>query len=195
MAEAPAVERTDPSSESPAGVIYQIPLDSARRDAAPVLPTGRRDSTRGASGNGAGAGGPGSGSGGSSGSSGGAGAGGPGSGSGGSSGSSGGAGAGGNPSGGAGAHGARSSAASATASAGADGGTPQDPSSIHSENGFGSASQVPGVSQAALRTGAGVAATQAAASVMPTYLLIALIAVAAIVMGLLATRHSRRRDA
>jgi hypothetical protein len=50
------------------------------------------------------------------------------------------------------------------------------------------------VSQAALRTDAGVAATQAAASTMPTYLLIALIAVAAIVMGLLATRHSRRRD-
>jgi hypothetical protein len=54
---------------------------------------------------------------------------------------------------------------------------------------------VPGVSQAALRTGAGVAATQAAGSIMPTYLLIGLIAVTATGMGLLATRHSRRRDA
>jgi hypothetical protein len=175
MAEAPAVERTDPNSESPAGVIYQIPLDSARRDAAPVLPTGRRDNTRSTAG----------------------GAGSSGGGTGGSSGSSGSGDLGGSSSGNASARhgaGAGPSASSATASAGADGGTPQDPSSIHSENGFGSASQVPGVSQAALRTGAGVAATQAAASTMPTYLLIALIAVAAIVMGLLATRHSRRRD-
>jgi hypothetical protein len=103
---------------------------------------------------------------------------------------------GGGSSGGASAHGAGAapSASAAAARAGADGGTPQDPSSIHSENGFGSSSQVPGISQAALRTGAGVAATQASAPVTPTYLLIGLIAVAAVVMGLLATRHSRRRD-
>jgi hypothetical protein len=73
-------------------------------------------------------------------------------------------------------------------------GTPQDPSSIHSENGFGSSSQVPGVSQAALRTGAGVVATQAAGSTLPTYLLIALIAVAAVGMGVLATRRPPRHD-
>jgi hypothetical protein len=165
MAGAQAAERTDPKAESPAGVIYQIPLDSARRDAAPVLPTGRRDAPRGAAGNGAGgAGGPGSGSGGAAGDSGG---------------SAGGAGAG---------------LSASSSSAGADGGTPQDPSSIHSENGFGTSSQVPGVSQAALRTGAGVAATQAAGSTLPTYLLIALIAVAAVGMGLLATRRSRRHD-
>ena len=172
MAEAQAVERTDPQAESPAGVIYQIPLDSARRDAAPVLPTGRRDGAQGATGNGAG--GSGNGSGGGAGSS--------------SSGGSGGA----SSSGGTSAHGA--GAGLSASSAAPDAGTPQDPSSIHSENGFGSSSQVPGVSQAALRTGAGVAATQAAGSTLPTYLLIALIAVAAIGMGLLATRHPHRHD-
>jgi hypothetical protein len=52
---------------------------------------------------------------------------------------------------------------------------------------------VPGVSQAALRTGAGVAATGAAGSTLPTYLLIALIAMAAVGMGLLATRGRQRR--
>jgi hypothetical protein len=179
MAEAQTVERTDPKAESPAGVIYQIPLDSARRDAAPVLPSRRRD---GAAGNGAaGGGGSGSGSGGASDASGRAGS--------SSSGGSGDAGDSGKGS----APGAGLSASSSNA--GADGGTPQDPSSIHSENGFGSSSQVPGVSQAALRTGAGVAATQAASSTLPTYLLIALIAVAAIGMGLLATRRPRRHDA
>jgi hypothetical protein len=166
-AEAQAAQRTDPKAESPAGVIYQIPLDSARRDAAPVLPTGRRDG---------GAGGPGSSPGGPSGHSGSTG--------GGQSGSATG-----------GADGASGVALSASGSAGASEGTPQDPSSIHSENGFGSSSQVPGVSQAALRTGAGVTATQAAGSIMPTYLLIGLIALAATGMGLVATRHSRRRDA
>jgi hypothetical protein len=89
---------------------------------------------------------------------------------------------------------AKPSASSVPGGGGGNGGTPQDPSSIHSENGFGSSSQVPGLSQAALRTGAGVVATQAAGSIMPTYLLIALIAAAAISMGLLATRRSHRHD-
>lgn len=80
-----------------------------------------------------------------------------------------------------------------SAAASEGGGTPQDPSSIHSENGFGSSSQVPGVSRAALRTGAGVAATTAAGSTLPPYLLIVLIALAAVGMGVLATRSSRRR--
>ena len=175
MAEAQVAQRTDPKAESPAGVIYQIPLDSARRDAAPVLPTGRRADS--ASGTSAGAGGPGSGAGGAGGSS-----------------------TASDPAGssGGGTHdaGAAASASSATGSGGpeTDQGTPQDPSSIHSENGFGSASQVPGTSQAALRTGAGVAATQAVGSVVPTYLLIAFIAVAAVGMGLFATSHRRHRD-
>jgi hypothetical protein len=73
-------------------------------------------------------------------------------------------------------------------------GTARDPSSIHSENGFGSSSQVPGLSQAALRTGAGVATTQAAGSITPTFLFVALIAAAAIGIGVLSTRHSRMRD-
>lgn len=81
--------------------------------------------------------------------------------------------------------------ASATPAAGgtpADGGTPNDPSSIHSENGFGSSSEVPGVSPAAVRIGAGVAATHTAGSTLPSYLLMALIALAAIGVGLVANR-------
>jgi hypothetical protein len=183
MAEAQAVQRTDPKAESPAGVIYQIPLDSARREAAPVLHSGRRNGGSGGSSNGTG--GPGGGSGGPSGGSGGAGGG---------SGGAGGGQAGSSSGGGSGSAGAHGPGATLSASASEGGGTPQDPSSIHSENGFGSASQVPGVSQAALRTGAGVPATRAAGSTTPTYLLIALILLAATGMGLLASRHSRRHD-
>jgi hypothetical protein len=186
MAEGQVAPRTDPQAESPAGVIYQIPLDSARRDAAPVLPSRRRDDGASSSAS-TGPGGPSAGSGG-------AGDGGASSGAGnaasngsGSSASSGGTGS--------SSAGAGGRAAALSASADAGGGTAQNPSSIHSENGFGSASQVPGVSQAALRTGAGVAATGTAGSTTPIYLLIVLIAAAAIGMGLLATRHARRGDA
>jgi hypothetical protein len=105
--------QTDPRASSPAGVIYQIPLDNARRDAAPVLHVG---SHRGP-------------------------------------------------------------------------GSPSSPSSIHSENGFGSASSVPGVSPAALRIGAGVPAASKPGSTWPTYLLIAVFAVAAIGAGTLAKRR------
>jgi hypothetical protein len=163
MAESQAPQ-VDPNAQSPAGVIYQIPLDSARRDAAPVLPTGRRDDGAGGSiGAGGGSGGNSGGSGGGSESA--------------STGSS------------------KDTQGASSDSSGNGPGTPQDPSSIHSENGFGSSSQVPGVSQAALRTGAGVAATQVAGSTTPTYLLIALIAIAAIGVGLLATWRSRKDDA
>jgi hypothetical protein len=112
--------QTDPSANSPAGVIYQIPLDNARRDAAPVLPVGSH-------------GGPGSGVSGSS-----------------------------------------------------------EPSSIHSENGFGSSSKVPGVSPVALRIGAGVPAGDTGTSpgaTWPTYLLIGLLAAAAIGVGVVAKRR------
>ncbi len=112
--------QTDPRASSPAGVIYQIPLNSARRSAAPVLLAGSH---------------------------------------------------GGGPKGGAGSSG--------------------NPSSIHSENGFGSSSNVPGVNQAALRTGAGVAAARTPGSSFPTFLLIALIAAAAIAAGVLAAAVRR----
>jgi hypothetical protein len=174
-AEAQGVQ-TDPKAESPAGVIYQIPLDSARRDAAPVLPSGRRDENRTTAGVGAAGGGSGGSGGGASGSS--------DSGGGGNSASAGSH---------AGAGGALSASSGSTGGYRGAGG-PQEPSSIHSENGFGSSSKVPGLSQAALRTGAGVAATSAASSTLPTYLLIALVAIAAVGIGLLASRHSRRRD-
>jgi len=108
----------DPGANSPAGVIYQIPLDNARRNAAPVLPAGSRASV----------------------------------------------------------------------------GTPGNPSSIHSENGFGSSSHVPGVSPAALRIGVGVPATHTAGSTLPTFLLMALVAAAAIAAGVIATGARRRRS-
>lgn len=152
------VQRTDPGANSPAGVIYQIPLDSGRRDAAPVLPVGSRP----------GGGGGASGSGGAS-------VGATGTGSGAS---------------GAGASGAKS----ASAATPSGGGTPSNPSSIHSENGFGSSSQVPGVSRAALVTGAGVPATSTPGSALPTYLLIGLVAAAAIAAGLFATGTGRHRS-
>jgi len=172
------VVRTDPRAGSPAGVIYQIPLDSGRRDAAPVLPVGSRT---GGSGGGATA----AGGGGSAGGSGGSGAPGPG-------GGSAGAGSGSAASGGStpGAAGQGSAAGGESASTGAPpgGGTPGDPSSIHSENGFGSSSQVPGVSPAAARIGAGVAAAHTAGSTLPSYLLMVLIALAAVAVGLIASR-------
>jgi hypothetical protein len=143
------VQRTDPQAGSPAGVIYQIPLDTGRRDAAPVLPVGRRGG--GSSGQGAGA-------------------------------------AGNSPGAGSPSPGTSAAGESASSSAPAGGGTPSDPSSIHSENGFGSASAVPGVSPAAVRIGAGVPAAHTAGSTFPSYLLMALIGVAAIAVGLIASR-------
>jgi hypothetical protein len=177
--------RTDPNAGSPAGVIYQIPLDSGRRDAAPVLPVGSRHGGPAHTG-GAGTGsGPGAGVGGGGGSTGGSGAvgrsaaGGTGLGGSGSSTGSGAAGS------GAASTGAAQSAGGGEGASTA-GGTPSDPSSIHSENGFGSSSQVPGVSPAAARIGAGVAAAHTAGSTLPGYLLMALIALAAIAVGLVA---------
>jgi hypothetical protein len=76
--------------------------------------------------------------------------------------------------------------------ANAYGGTARDPSSIHSENGFGSSSAVPGVSPAAELTGAGVPSAHTADSTLPSYLLMALIGVAAVAVGLVASRATQR---
>lgn len=168
MAE-PAAQRTDPQATSPAGVIYEIPVDSGRRDGAPHRQAG--GSSGGGSSTGIGSGG-GTGGGGATG-------GGPtGSGGGGAAGT-GGAGTGGT---GAGASGSRPGGASA-----------EDPSSIHSENGFGSSSQVPGTQQA-LDAAALRAAREGDVSGSPTgtYLLLALIAGAAVYVGIAATGAARR---
>ena len=124
-AQAGTQAQTDPQASSPAGVIYQIPLDSARRNAAPVLSVGSRSGSHG--------GGQG-----------------------------------------------------VTGAAG-------DPSSIHSENGFGSSAQVPGLSRSALGIGAGTAAAHPGGSTFPTFLLIGLVSIAAIAAGVLATGAKRRR--
>jgi hypothetical protein len=115
--------QTDPRASSPAGVIYRIPLDNGRRDAAPVLPVGNHP------------GGPGPGVSGSS-----------------------------------------------------------SPSSIHSENGFGSSSRVPGTGPAALRNAAGIPAIHTPGSAFPTFLLVVLIAAGAIGAGVLATGAKRLRS-
>jgi hypothetical protein len=162
-----AAQRTDPQAGSPAGVIYQIPLDTGRRDAAPapVLAAGGRGGGGSAPGGGSVA--------------------------------AGGSGGGSHPSGGAGGAGAAGTAGSGNAQGagdrvGAGGSTEQDPSSIHSENGFGSSSKVPGVSPAAALTGAGVPAAHTAGSSLPTYLLLILIAATAIAVGFLAGKGFRR---
>ena len=77
---------------------------------------------------------------------------------------------------------------SASSTGSASEGTPSDPSSIHSENGFGSSSQVPGVSPAAVSIGAGVPAAHTAGSTLPSYLLMLLIGAAAIAVGLIVSR-------
>ena len=149
-----ATEMTDPKAGSPAGVIYQIPLDTGRRDAAPVL-QGRRQHDSSSGGVAGTSGGPGAG------------------------GSTGGGGVGGG----------------GGSSSNPGGGSASNPSSIHSENGFGSASQVPGVSPTAERIGAGVPAAHTAGSTLPSYLLMALIGAAAVAVGLTAGRTTRRRSA
>ncbi len=167
-----ASQRTDPQAGSPAGVIYQIPLDTGRRDAAPVLHVGSQHSGASTPIPPTGGGGSGGGSAGTS-----------------AAGST-------NGSAGPGNAGAASKEdGSATAEAPPGGGTPSDPSSIHSENGFGSSSQVPGVSAAALRIGAGVPAVHTAGSTVPSYLLMVLIGLAAVAVGLIASRNrGRGRD-
>jgi hypothetical protein len=175
-----ASQRTDPTADSPAGVIYQIPLDSGRRDAAP-LPGGkgkRNASSNAGSGGGASGGGGTTGGGGTSGGGGTTGGGTAASGSGSSSSCGGSAAA---PWG---------SPGSVSASAPLPGGaTPDSPSSIHSENGFGSSSKVPGVDAptpvAADTQGGG-------GSNAPVYLLIALIAGLAVWVGASAARSAAR---
>jgi hypothetical protein len=168
-----ARQRTDPEASSPAGVIYEIPFDSARRDAAPQSArtgegqdgtTGTDGSSSDDSGNGSDAAGAAA-----------AGAGGPG-GSDGSDGSGG-------PDG--------SGAAAAT--------DPNVGTSIHSENGFGSSSAVPGVAgetngsdgppTSALRT----ASTATDASPVGTYGMLAVVILVGGWIGVAAARGLRIR--
>ncbi len=136
-----SAQSSDPEEGSPPGVIYEIPVESGRDDAAPSR--GDRGSQRGGSrgsgrsgGSGGGRGGSGSGGGsGSTGDSGGGGA--------GVSSSSGGSG-GGDGFGDAGSAGSSGGASGSSASGGAEG-TDRDGSPLRSENGFGSSSRVPGL--------------------------------------------------
>lgn len=146
-------QRTDPEASSPAGVIYEIPFDTARRDAAPKSARGQRGgnsshqtssgSVAGGSGGGTGAGGGGTGASGGGGTP-------PASASGGS-GSSTGASGSATGSSGTAASGANAAGSDASATGAGTSGASANPNvgtSIHSENGFGSSSNVPGVAGA-----------------------------------------------
>jgi len=145
LARAGAVQATDPNADSPAGVVYSIPLDSARQDAAP------HHAAAGVTGGGTGGTGGGSGAAG---------------------GGTGGAGGGGSAAGSSGA-GSGTSATGAVSTRTASkvvgaaavlipGGQPG--SLVHSANGFGSSSSVPGLDAPA---GSGLGAVQGNASSAP----------------------------
>ena len=158
-AEAQRSQRTDPAASSPAGAIYQIPLDDARRDAAPAA--GR-----------AGGGGDG-----------GSGESGGGSGSGGSPGTTGGSATG--ASGGDGGGDGVAGSSEPDATAGGD-----RPSSIKSENGFGSSAKVPGVDGIAPLP-SGEARDGGSFGGATTPLLLTLIAAASVGVGVTLSRHVR----
>jgi hypothetical protein len=131
FASSPAVQATDPNANSPAGVIYSIPLDSARQDASPHGHSNGTGATGGSTGSGGG----------------------------GSVGGGGGSSGGGGSAGGSGATGGSGSSANSGSKGGgsansrASSGKPipvlvpggQPGSLVHSANGFGSSSSVPGV--------------------------------------------------
>jgi len=158
-ANAPAVQATDPSANSPAGVVYSIPLDSARQDASPHGHSGAGNGSTGAGGGtgGGGTGGGGSGAGGSGGSS---------SGAGGATGSSSGA------SGGSGAGGGSGSSSGKPVPILVPGGQPG--SLVHSANGFGSSSRVPGF-DAPLSSGFGAVQSNASSAPLLAFLLALLV--------------------
>lgn len=181
-----ASQRTDPTADSPAGAIYQIPLDTGRRDAAP-LPGGRGGSSGHGSG-GAGAGAAvGGGFGGSGGSGGAGGTGGTGtvrSASGGS--GSGGAGG----SGGSGAPDGTGGTGGSHVAAKLPGGAPaNNPSSIHSENGYGSSSKIPGLDAAAPVAAEG---GSGGGSMVPAFALLILVGGLAAWVGTSAARSVHR---
>jgi hypothetical protein len=162
----PAVKATDPHANSPAGVIYSIPLDNARQDAAPhshaVVPPG--------GGGGTGSGGTGGGGG----TAGGGGTGGP------STGGGGGSAATTKPSGG----------GHASPAVLVPGGEPG--SLIHSANGFGSSSAVPGLNAPASAGFRSVQANASDAPVLAIVLALVVIALGALV-GLRAVRSAPPR--
>ena len=167
------VQATDPSASSPAGVVYSIPLDSARQDASPHGHGGSGGSSGGGGGiGGGGSGGSGGGTTGG-GTTGGGTTGGGTAGGGTTGGSSGGGSAGGS---GSGAAGSSSLYAARGAPVLVPGGQPG--SLVNSANGFGSSSKVPSLNAPAA---AGLGAVQSNASSAP--LLAVLLAALVLVLG------------
>jgi hypothetical protein len=178
-------QRTDPDASSPAGVIYEIPFDSARKDAAPKSARGSGSNASGNSGSSQGsssgaAGAAGSGGGGSDGT-----------------GGSGGSGTGGAQGAGADANGGGGGAGGGSSSASADASNPNVGTSIHSENGFGSSSQVPGVAGATVQgdgpPSSALRAATAATDASPagTYGLLAVVTLVGGWIGVAASRGLR----
>jgi hypothetical protein len=176
LARAPSVDSTDPQANSPTGSTYAIPLDAARNDAAPRHR--KNDAASGGGGSGGGGGGSAAGGGGSGG--GGGSAGGNGTGGGGS--APGGAG---NRSGGGGGSGAGGGSVNVAAS------------SIHSENGFGSSSVVPGfrdrlTGRAAAERANSPVDAGSISSGFPGFVLLFLLVLVGCVLGRMASRSLRR---
>ncbi len=169
-----ATQRVDPNADSPAGVIYEIPLDTGRKDAAPVA-AGASGGSRGGNAGGsttsrdtagsAGARGDGTSSSGADGSS---------------------AASGNAPTSNAGGPSGDQSNAGGKSGELPGGAAASDPSSIHSANGFGSSSDVPGVVE-----GSPVATDVGRGSAAPTWLLITLAAGVATVVGIAAAGAAR----
>lgn len=186
VAGAPSSQATDPTANSPAGVVYSIPLDSARQDAAPHGHGSAAGGVGGGpGGSGGGTGGSGSGAGGSSGSSAGA------TGSGGSSGA-GGTSAAATSGGGHSGHAHHGSVAKTASSGGraavlVPGGEPG--SLIHSSNGFGSSSRVPGLNAP---SGSGLDSVQGNAGSAPLLAILLAFVVVSVgaFAGVRASRHA-----
>lgn len=173
-----AVQATDPGAGSPAGVVYSIPLDSARQDASPHGHGGSRSVVPVIPGGSGGSGGSGAGSGGT----GGSGSGGSGSGLiGGSTGSS---------------STSSSGGSSSTAKLASNKKTPvlvpggQPGSLVHSSNGFGSSSQVP-----TANTGLGAVQSNASSAPLLAFLLAAVVLLLGGYVGVRAWRSSTARKA
>lgn len=162
-----AVQATDPSAGSPAGVVYSIPLDSARQDAAPHGHSGSHSGGPGVGGSG-GSGGGGSSSGGA---------------------ASGGSGTSGGSSGSSGDSGASLVASSSSTPVLVPGGQPG--SLVHSSNGFGSSSRVPSLSSPA--TGLGAVQTNASSAPLLAFLLAAVVLLLGGYVGVRAWRTAAAR--
>jgi hypothetical protein len=174
LARGGAVQATDPSAGSPAGTVYQIPLDTARQDASPHHGNNGNSGAAAAGTTGGGSGGSGSGGAGTT--------------------------AGGSASSGGGAVSGADSSASDTSVQASDssqkpvlvpGGQPG--SLVHSSNGFGSSSKIPGAGGNPASAGLGAVQSNASSAPLLAFLLAAVVLTLGGFVGLRAWRSASAR--